>query len=51
LYAAIIAAVALIALIMQAYSLVGSRSVEAVEEKSTNEQDNSEVQFANVGRF
>ena len=51
LYAAIIAAVAIIALLMQAYSLVGSRSVEAVEEKSTNDQDNAEVQFANVGRF
>ena len=51
LYAAVIAAVTLMALIMQAYSLVGSRSVEAVEEKSTNDQDNTEVQFANVGRF
>ncbi|MCL4387536.1 hypothetical protein M1567_00060 [Candidatus Marsarchaeota archaeon] len=51
LYAAVIAAVALMALVMQAYSLVGSRSAEAVEEKSANEQDNTEVQFANVGRF
>ena len=51
LYAAVIAAVALMALVMQAYSLVGSRSAEAVEEKSANDQDNAEVQFANVGRF
>jgi cell division protein FtsL len=50
LYAIFIAAVSLVAVLMQAYSLVGSRSNETVEEKS-NEEQSTEVQFANVGRF
>ncbi|MCL5102398.1 MAG: hypothetical protein M1544_03520 [Candidatus Marsarchaeota archaeon] len=51
LYAIIIAGIAIVALITQVYSIIGSGSQEAVEEKSKNEEQATEVQFANVGRF
>ena len=50
LYAMVIAALALVALLMQIYSFIGLRDEETMEEKSSEEQP-TEVQFANVGRF